>query len=427
MQPISSNDINTSLNLLAEAAENHQHDIEQHNPDKIIDSDEENDSPAPLFDRFYIDGGSAAIKNMTNFSPDRIEFIWNSIEDEIDEKFNIGRGKKSSVSPKDCFFMTLTVLNHGGTWDFLARIFNCKGANFERLIVRFIKNAAPLFYEKFVIHNEKAYTMSRLSKNKNLFNNHPYARYATDVCFQQSYRPSGSMMEAHPWYSGKHKLHGYKFEASVLPIGLCISCSPHFRGRRSDLEIMQGRKKYHDYASKKKDGEAQYTDEGEGVELFGNHSGILVDKGYQGIKEFLRGIHPIRKPIGRILTPNELHYNKNVSSDRIIVENYFGRLLTLWSVLSHKWKWSEDLYDSVLNICVGLTNVHIKMNPLRHSDCEFFQKYRNGLHEIGQSNVEKRRLAQRRYRQKRARQMNIQFRAMSGGDSTETESPSHQL
>ena len=105
MQPISSNGINKSLKLLAEAADNHQHYIEQHNPDKIIDSDEENDSPAPLFDRFYIDGGSAAIKNMTNFSPDRIEFIWNSIEDEIDEKFNIGRGKNcllyTSPSPRD--------------------------------------------------------------------------------------------------------------------------------------------------------------------------------------------------------------------------------------------------------------------------------------------------------------------------------------
>ena len=56
MQPISSKDINKSLNKLVKEAENHKNDIERHNPDKIPDFDEENDSKDPIFDCFYIDG-----------------------------------------------------------------------------------------------------------------------------------------------------------------------------------------------------------------------------------------------------------------------------------------------------------------------------------------------------------------------------------
>lgn len=78
--------------------------------------------------------------------------------------------------------------------------------------------------------------------------------------------------------------------------------------------------------------------------------GHVVGKGYKEIKEVIRGMHTIRKPIGRILTLREQSYTKAVSSDRIIVENVFGRLLSFWHVLSHKWRWFEELYDNVLFI-----------------------------------------------------------------------------
>lgn len=418
MQSISAGDVTNALTLLADAASKHRDEITEYDAESDVpDSDDENDSTCPVFDSFYNDGGSGAILSMTNFPPDKFNHIWNNVSEALHQTLSVGRGKKSSVGPKDSLFMFLTVLKHGGTWDFLARIFNCKGPNFERIMLRFCAAVSPIFYEDMVVGAARKYSFAHLNEQGKTFENHPYARYATDVCFQQSLRPTGTMAEARPYYSGKHKLHGYKFEASVLPIGVCIGCSSHARGGRSDLEILQSRRTFHIAASTKRGDEQSLEDDGEGCEDFENLWAIIVDKGYQGIKEFLRGIHPIKKPIGRCLTASENRYNRDISSDRIIVENFFGRLMSLWGVLSHKWRWSEEHYDMVLYSCVALTNLHIRYNPLRARDGEFYQKYKNRLLDIGTNTVQKRRMIQKAYRAKRKRDLNIQFRSLEDDDT----------
>ncbi|ETV68307.1 hypothetical protein H257_15749 [Aphanomyces astaci] len=66
--------------------------------------------------------------------------------------------------------------------------------------------------------------MSQLAANGDRFTNYPYARYATDVTFQQT-NPAGSYAEKKSYYSGKHSLYGHKVEVSVLPNGLAINCT----------------------------------------------------------------------------------------------------------------------------------------------------------------------------------------------------------
>lgn len=62
---------------------------------------------------------------------------------------------------------------------------------------------------------------------------------------------------------------------------------------------------------------------------------ISVDKVNQGINEIIRGMHPIRKAINRIFTAEEQKINiKKVSSDRIIVENFCGFIMSLWSIIN---------------------------------------------------------------------------------------------
>lgn len=59
---------------------------------------------------------------------------------------------------------------------------------------------------------------------------------------------------------------------------------------------------------------------------------MLADKGCQGAAEFSMQIHPRKKPhLGSFSTEDEA-FNRKVSSDRIIVENYFGRMSSLWTV-----------------------------------------------------------------------------------------------
>ena len=68
--------------------------------------------------------------------------------------------------------------------------------------------------------------------------------------------------------------------------------------------------------------------------------------GYQGSEGALRSIRPKKKPKGRPLDRVDEQRNKNVCSDRVIVENYFGRLCTLWEICHRTFPWSESKYNS---------------------------------------------------------------------------------
>lgn len=63
---------------------------------------------------------------------------------------------------------------------------------------------------------------------------------------------------------------------------------------------------------------------------------VLVDKGYQGVLEFCHRIYPEKKSVNKASSHSDIVFNKKISSDRIIVENAFGRLRELWTLLSTK-------------------------------------------------------------------------------------------
>lgn len=93
MEPISSANVTITLNLVAEAEEHHQ-DIKTHKYDRRENSDEKNDSRISVFHNVYNEGDFGALISLKKFTPDEIEMIWVSIKDEVDIKFNFGRGKK---------------------------------------------------------------------------------------------------------------------------------------------------------------------------------------------------------------------------------------------------------------------------------------------------------------------------------------------
>ena len=109
---------------------------------------------------------------------------------------------------------------------------------------------------------------------------------------------------------------------------------------------------------------------------------------------------------------DELRTNRNISSDRIIVENYFGRMCCLWAVMANKWRWDEGQYDKPFKLCMALTNLHIKWHPLRDEDGHSAKQYKSRPLEIGVTTAEKRKASQRRYRAKRLARMSAQL----GGD-----------
>lgn len=94
--------------------------------------------------------------------------------------------------------------------------------------------------------------MESFSDNNKLFKEYLRERYATDVTFQPSFRPSGSLQEGKKCFSGKHKLYGYKVQVSVTPNGFAICSSLHEPGSVSDLVIFKKMQWFHERALRKK-------------------------------------------------------------------------------------------------------------------------------------------------------------------------------
>jgi len=341
-------DVGNALFLLTQAAEERRRYREQIPVAQQEDTDEETDSNSPLFDQFCLTSGYDGILKMTNFSPPEFHALWFEVCDHVSANWNVGRGKK---------------------------------------------------YNKFVMEHCKKKNMDQLSESNRRFTFHPYALYATVVTFQQTNRPSGNLQEAKVFYSGKHKLYGYKVEVSVLPIGIAISCTSHYPGSYADLEIFRRNIEFHQTILKKS--HTVLEDQGLLHEAYPNHWAVLLDKGYQGTQDVIRGIHPIRKKPNARLSQADVTFNRNVSSDRIIVENYFGRLCSLWEICSRKYRWSEALYDPIFKLCVALTNYHIEKHPLRNEDLEYFTRRKNEMMVLSEERVRKRQSTQQRYRDNR--------------------------
>lgn len=78
---------------------------------------------------------------------------------------------------------------------------------------------------------------------------------------------------------------------------------------------------------------------------------LLVEKGYQGAGEFIRIIKPRKKPIRGTQSSEEIRRNEKVLSDRILDKKCFGRLCTLWGMISGKYRWEERSYDTFFRVC----------------------------------------------------------------------------
>lgn len=404
-------DATAALNLLSDIALRREEDIANYSVERDQQSsDEESDSPCPYFDQFLNQGGDGAIQDMCNFTALEFEQLWNLLESFIKTHYNVGRGKKSHVTGKDALFMFLAVLKHGGHWDVLGRVFKLKGPTFERMITKFVLMISGHMYELFVTNLAAEFTMHELNTYNQRFRYYPEALYAVDVTFQQSFRPSGAIQEGKLYFSGKHKLYGLKVEVSVLPTGIAKACSEHYPGSVSDFEIIQRQREFHAKALKKSGDEQNLIDVGLHNTRYPNQWAVLGDKGYQGILEILRGIHPVKRPPRGVLSISDETFNRQVSSDRIIVENFFGRLCGLWSLMSSKWRWSQTLYDDFFRAATALTNFHIKSHPLRAEDRDKFSRIRNRLTHIANQSVENRRRVLARYQERRRVRLNQEFR-----------------
>ncbi|RHY23705.1 hypothetical protein DYB32_009084 [Aphanomyces invadans] len=190
------------------------------------------------------------------------------------------------------------------------------------------------------------------------FETHKSALYAVDVAFQQTTAPAAFFGEKKVYFSKKHDIYGHTAEVSVAPNGLAVNVTDCAVGSMSDFEMFTFREK------------------------FLTRWAVLADKGCQRIQDCVRGLTPVKRPPHGLLTMEQEVANAELSSDRV-VENFFGRLKTLWGLASDKYAWKKEEYNMYFQTYVALTNVHVRFNPLRSVDGEGYNQNKNRLLSIG--------------------------------------------
>ena len=66
-----------------------------------------------------------------------------------------------------------------------------------------------------------------------------------------------------------------------------------------------------------------------------------------------------------------------------------------------------------------MTNLHVKWNPLRAGDRDFYVGWKNRLYKLGDERVTKRRQGQALYRELLRQRLNVQMRGASLGTETQ--------
>ncbi|KAF0707296.1 hypothetical protein AaE_013678 [Aphanomyces astaci] len=83
----------------------------------------------------------------------------------------------------------------------------------------------------------------------------------------------------------------------------------------------------------------------------------------------IRAIHPKKNPPRRMLNAKDVVRNYRVSSDRVIIENLFGRVCSLlWKVSYAMFTWNPKFYDNIQQLTFALTNYHISLMSLCEAD-----------------------------------------------------------
>ncbi|RHY23011.1 hypothetical protein DYB36_010155, partial [Aphanomyces astaci] len=101
----------------------------------------------------------------------------------------------------------------------------------------------------------------------------------------------------------------------------------YHKGSVSDKAIFDDNLDFHRTNLTKHPSEMEMTDTDGRVEQWA----VLADKGYQGIQHEVRAVLPTKKPSGGFLTFDQQCTNDRIATDRVVVENYFCRLNTLWA------------------------------------------------------------------------------------------------
>ena len=198
----------------------------------------------------------------------------------------------------------------------------------------------------------------------------PQAALIVDCTVCQVRRPKQPFSEAKVFFSGKHYIYALKKEVFVnIRSGTAAFVSKAFPGSAHDMRVFRSHV--------------------ENVQNVIGQRQVLADLGYVGARRDLPGIV--------VCGPDDTE----LRARRVLVERFFGRLKCLWGIFSETWTIEERYFDRFFDIACGLTNIDILNRPLNAADEEFNEGVRNAILDEIALRLEKQKLANEQYLQRR--------------------------
>ena len=321
------------------------------------DEDDENlnvNEKIDLFNSQIEKKGEQGLVVLTRFKITKFKHIVEICKESLNCCSKMGRTCKLNITDK--MLVTLTYLATGMKYEHMGTLFNIRLPLLQRAIDMTLKSISSALVNEF-------FKLKVPLNNEKKFKYHPQACGAIDTTLIPISKPH-NFEEQKKHYSMKHGQCGIKIQALVRPNGICTTFAFGFPGSVHDMKVLELTNWVNSYLS--------YN-----VTLANNANAIhhypcLFDKGYTGLHNTCHeAIITIRKPKFHDLSQDENDLNNRIESDRIIVENFFGRLKSIFGILATRFRGDKKNHlKYIIPICMSLTNYHISLHPLRVEDDE---------------------------------------------------------
>ncbi|KAH7822208.1 putative DDE superfamily endonuclease [Monocercomonoides exilis] len=220
------------------------------------------------------------------------------------------RGKAKAINTlEEQLFLLLNVLHHGSCT--LTNILASKKLDSQSAIVRLLHS--------IVSRLRSPLADLFLSFRKDRIESMKDVGIVLDCTVIPTNRPGGRLEYGKKFFSGKHHIYCVKAEVGVNPkVGTASTISAIYSGSTHDYVIL---KEHYPLFESKLEG-----------------SKILADSAYIGARPNLDAI--ITKPVG----------TQKLASHRVIVERFFGRMKTLFSIFRKPWIFEIDRIADYFNV-----------------------------------------------------------------------------
>jgi hypothetical protein len=251
--------------------------------------------------------------------------------------------------------MVLCYLKHYETIDKMKDTFSISRSYLHTLLQKTINAISPILYDYYVKNLSE-----QIDDEDEEYEAFPKAKFVMDVTFQSIWTPTGTYDEKKLYYSGKHKLYGLKSQCIHDRKGRVVNCIAGERGAIHDLTICRDHIDELKNVLRKEEVDKEHESESKEEDYWY----VLVDSGYKGLQHIANATLPHKKKPNKQLTKQQQKFNKELASQRVICERYYGRLKTRYRIIATKYRNSRDEYPTIFNLCVALTNYNIILHPL---------------------------------------------------------------